>query len=316
MKSLDFSRYAVCGCAVAAILAGCGANIGGVGVPHSGMGDAAPCSKTFNYTGGGQSFTVPSGVKVITVVARGASASKEPGCSRKGRGGGVDAQISVTPGERLRVFVGGESGFNGGGSAASYGLPGGGASDIREGGDGLANRILVAGGGGAAGVSSRREIAFGGGGGGKVGGTGENQSYSGLNPYAGGGGTGGTQRDGGSGGAGGESIGSPPFPGSPGDPGALGVGGAGGSGGCYYGGGCSCDYQNGCAGGGGGGGYYGGGEGGGGGGGGAGFMTINGSAGGGGGGGSSYAEPSATKVHFLQNWKSANGNGSVVFSWE
>jgi hypothetical protein len=45
-------------------------------------------------------------------------------------------------------------------------------------------------------------------------------------------------------------------------------------------------------------------------------MTINGSAGGGGGGGSSYAEPSAAKVRFWQNWKHANGDGSVVFSWK
>jgi hypothetical protein len=308
-----FARYAL-SCVAVATLAGCGPNIGNMGVPaRSGNGDAAPHSKTFSYTGGEQSFTVPVDVKLITVTVRGASSSKEPRCRHKGRGGLVSAQIPVTPGERLRVFVGGESGFNGGGSSYQESRNGGGASDVREGGDKPRDRIVVAGGGGGAGNSSRRETACGGGGGGKVGGTGENQGYSGPNPYAGGGGTGGTQRNGGTGGAGGESMGSPPFPGSPGDPGALGVGGSGGDGGCYYGGGCSCGYQNGCAGGGGGGGYYGGGGGGGGG---AGFMTINGSAGGGGGGGSSYAEPSATKVHFWQNWKRANGSGSVVFSWE
>jgi hypothetical protein len=241
-----FTRYAL-SCVAVATLAGCGANIGNLGVPaRSGIGDATPHSETFSYTGGEQSFTVPVGVKLITVNVRGASSSKEPRCGHKGRGGLVFAQIPVTPGERLHVFVGGEGGFNGGGSGASYGLPGGGASDVREGGNKLVNRILVAGGGGATGVSSRVETACGGGGGGKVGGTGENQGYSGPNPYAGGGGTGGTQRHGGSGGAGGESIGSPPFPGSPGDPGTLGVGGSGGSGGCYYGRGCSCGYQNGC----------------------------------------------------------------------
>jgi hypothetical protein len=164
------------------MLAGCGANIGSGAPAHNSVGDAAPHSKTFNYTGKKQSFTVPSGVNLITVVARGASASKEPRCSHKGRGGLVSARIPVTPGETLHVFVGGESGFNGGGSGASYGLPGGGASDVREGGDRLADRILVAGGGGAAGMSSRRETACGGGGGGKVGGTGENQGYSGPNP--------------------------------------------------------------------------------------------------------------------------------------
>lgn len=313
MTILGFCRYAF-SCVAIAMFAGCGANIGS-GVPtHNGVGEAAPHSKTFNYTGKKQSFTVPSGVNLMTVVVRGASASKEPRCSHKGRGGLVSAQIPVTPGETLRVFVGGESGFNGGGSGASYGLPGGGASDVREGGDRLADRILVAGAGGGVGMSSRRETACGGGGGGKVGGTGENQGYSGPNPYAGGGGTGGTQRHPGSGGAGGEGIGGLGIQyGYPGDAGTLGVGGAGGAGGCYFGHGCSCGYQNGCAGGGGGGGYYGGGGGGGGG---AAYQTLSGSAGGGGGGGSSYAEPSATEVHFWRNWKTANNNGSVVFSWE
>jgi len=35
----------------------------------------------------------------------------------------------------------------------------------------------------------------------------------------------------------------------------------------------------------------------------------------GGGGGSSYIEPSARKYESWQGWKTATGNGLVVFSW-
>jgi len=78
------------------------------------------------------------------------------GCS--GAGGSVKATIPVTPGEKLAIFVGGygatAGGFNGGGTGGSTGGSGGngggggGASDVRQGGDRLANRVVVAGGGG------------------------------------------------------------------------------------------------------------------------------------------------------------------------
>ena len=308
MNNSDFSRYVLGIGAASALLAGCGGSQPPIGAAtHAAIGNATPHQKTFSYTGGEQSFTVPSGVKRITVVARGASAIKEQRCDAKGRGGRVNAQIPVTPGERLYVYVGGESGFNGGGSS-TYGLTGGGASDVREGGRGLADRILVAGGGGAAGEHSRGQAACGGGGG-KIGGPGETDGYS-YGGYAGGGGTGGTQTQGGAGGSAGAASGS--SSGSPGNPGSLGAGGGGGRGGCYYSQYCSCGYANGCPGGGGGGGYYGGGGGGGGA---AEYASIYGDPGGGGGGGSSYVEPRAVDVHFWQNWRNANGDGLIVFSW-
>lgn len=281
---------------------------------QSGASAAAANAKTFKYTGNEQSFTVPSGVKTITVIARGASSPRKRNCAFQGRGGRVHAQIPVKQGEKLFIFVGGEYGFNGGGTggSGSYGIPGGGASDVRENGDGLANRVLVAGGGGAAGESDSVHVPVcGGGGGGKVGGTGESGSYS-RGGSAGGGGTGGTQSAGGTGGAGGLGIGGS-YPGSPGTPGEFGIGGNGGSGGCFYKHYCGCGYANGCYGGGGGGGYYGGGGGGGGG---AAYASIYGAPGGGGGGGSSYVEPRATDAHFWKNWKDASGNGIVVFSWQ
>jgi hypothetical protein len=298
----------------AMLLAGCGGNLANVSTPmQSAAGSTASGKRTFKYTGREQSFTVPSGVKSITVVARGASGPKEPGCGGKGRGGRVYAHIPVKQGEKLYVFVGSEFGYNGGGrgGSSSYGIPGGGASDVRGHGDGLTNRILVAGGGGAPGESNNEHEIACGGAGGKVGGTGGTESYS-YDDSAGGGGTGGTQGEGGSGGSGGTGIGSSE-PGSAGNPGALGVGGSGGSGGCYSAHNCLCGYENGCYGGAGGGGYYGGGGGGGGG---AAYASIYGAPGGGGGGGSSYVEPSATDVHFWSNWKNASGDGLVVFSWK
>jgi hypothetical protein len=94
---------------------------------------------------------------------------------------------------------------------------------------------------------------------------------------------------------------SSPYPGNSGENGALGTGGAGGQ--------AAGGYSSG--GGGGGGEYYGGGGAGSG----EGGYTTDFGGGGGGGGGSSFAEPKATQVHIWQNWKSATGDGQVVFSW-
>jgi hypothetical protein len=306
-----------------AMLAGCGGSAGSVGLPSAlgSAGDVAPHNKTFHYTGSPQLFKVPTGVNVIDVVARGAAGAGENcysycyGKTYFGRGGRVYAVIPAQSGEKLYVFVGGKGsrgsgGFNGGASAGSGGgaYGGGGASDVRQGGVALGDRILVAGGGGGQGGS---RDAFGGGGGGAVagngvGGYGSSYSYS----IGGGGGTGGSQTSGGFGGSGGESY----EPGQPGASGDLGSGGIGGTGGCYYySHGCGCGYADGCPGAGGGGGYYGGGGGGGG----AGeYASIYGGPGGGGGGGSSYITKHAVKSRFWQAWKEATGDGQVVFTWQ
>jgi hypothetical protein len=250
-------------------------------------------SQTFKYTGTEQDFSVPSGVTRVTVVARGGGTpSGDYGSSGPyftgSNGGLIQATISVKPGERLAIFVGGKGrlgvagaggigGFNGGGTGGvgvNYGYfqdggcGGAGASDVRVGGDRLRNRVLVAGGGGGPGIGGG---FYGGGagglGGGKIGGPG-GSGYPG-NP-SGFGGLGGTQSAGGAGGPGGDRSGFPP--GVPGDPGALGRGGLGGG-------------QQGVSG------------------------------GGGGGGGSSFIEHGATHVKNIQSGGTA-GNGKIVISWQ
>lgn len=245
-------------------------------------------TQTFTYTGGEQKFKVPTDVTSIKIVADGAAADTS-------KGGRTEATVAVTPGETLHVFVGGEGafstgGFNGGAigchrsDGQSWG--GGGATDIRQGGDGLGNRIVIAGGGGGRGFNK----SHGGPGGGPTGGTGKGPPRG----KHGQGGGGGTQTQGGAGGVGGDARG------SPGSPGALGVGGAGG------GNSGSGSHMPNC-GGGGGGGYYGGGGGG--------SGSLNDGSGGGGGGGSSYAESSAKDVQLLQDWRSDTGNGQITLTW-
>lgn len=300
-----------------AFLAGCGGLQAPIGVPSvSSAGRSFTHSRTFSYSGREQAFTVPRHVREIAVVARGGGGATGPGSySRPGapiaRGGRVYAIISVTPGERLHVYVGGagsgaSGGFNGGASGGasgscncSAGYAGGGASDVRQGGNSLADRVVVAAGGGGAGGTAHGygNLQTGGGfGGGLVGGNGGGDASE----HGGGGGGGGSQSAGGGGGGGGSFYG---YNGDPGASGTLGAGGAGGSGAPYGGGG----------GGGGGGGYYGGG--GGGAGGGRYFGYCYECVGGGGGGGSSYIEPSAKNARTWRGWHKAFGNGLVVFSW-
>jgi hypothetical protein len=133
---------------------------------------ALAASITFAYTGGAQSFTVPAGVTQITVTAAGgqggpgvragSNCSLQTGCG--GGGALVTATIPVTSGQTLDIMVGaagtpgangGAGGFNGGGAGGplvafiplSIGGGDGGASDVREGGTALGDRVVVAGGG-------------------------------------------------------------------------------------------------------------------------------------------------------------------------
>jgi hypothetical protein len=306
MKTLALSRYAF-SLSAATLLTGCGGSS-----PVSGMdsfANALTHQQTFQYTGNAQTFTVPLGVTKITVDARGAEGGGASGCGSAGCffeggfGGRVYAEMPVKPGETLYVYVGGygwNGGFNGGGAggrsgSSIEGYTGGGSSDVREGGDKLKNRRIVAAGGGGQGDGWLSYFyGYGGDGGGLVG-------RAGNSTYTGDGGGGGSQTQGGAGGAG---VGSK---GHPGDNGSFGRGGTGGNGG-------ASSAVGGAAGGGGGAGYYGGGGGGG-------VGAGDGSAGpgGGGGGGSSYIEPSATNTHmwtgWKRHWKTLHGNGIVIFSW-
>lgn len=293
----------------AAVIGGCENRGSAATPPISSAGHLFCCAHVFKFKGHKQTFTVPSGVTTIEIEAMGAAGGGATGYGEKsvgGLGGRLSAKIPVTPGEKLAVFVGGAGGTNGGfnGGAPSGGVSGsggdagggGGASDVREGGDRLRDRILVAGGGGGGGGPS---VFYGTGdgglGGGLVGGSGAGNCYP--NGATGCGGTGGTQSAGGVGGPGGDRYGF--GRGTTGRDGKIALGGAGGSAESSGGGG---------GGGGGAGGYYGGGGGGGGS-----NSTSGGGGGGGGGGGSSYAEPSARHVKDVQGVSS--GNGQVIIFW-
>ena len=212
-------------------------------------GAAATVSQTFSFTKGEQSFTVPSGVFSVHVLAVGGSGATNGGAG--GAGGKVDADIEVTPGETLYVEVGGKAsgasgGFNGGGDGNASG-GGGGATDVRTVPSSLPgsleHRLLVAGGGGGGGALGPDT---GPGAGGAAGSPGTNEE-SGLCI----GGGAGKASAGGAGGGGD----------APGGAGGLGQGGAGGifesnggggGGGLFGGGGGgACDGDSGAGGGGG-----------------------------------------------------------------
>jgi alpha-tubulin suppressor-like RCC1 family protein len=196
--------------------------------PYSNERSATTGVITFTYTSAVQTWIVPNGVNSIQVDARGGGG--------EGYGARVKTTITVTPGTILYIYVGGQggytAGFNGGGlGGAGYdgsnGDGGGGASDIRQGGTAISNRVVVAGGGGggswwgdggAGGYPNGGDGISGGGGGTQsAGGTGQGNGESGTlgiggngggteSGYNGGGGGGGSE---GGGGGGGSSYSSP-----------------------------------------------------------------------------------------------------------
>src|SRR5580692_10536879 len=216
-----------------ALLVGCGgvssfapSDAGVMSIAHP---PAKKQAKTFYYTGDVQNFTVPRGVKHVTITAIGAP-------TKSAHSGLVNGTIPVTPGESLAVFVGGgpnggAGGYNGGGDggvgAVGTGNGGGGASDVRQGGSEIADRVIVASGGGGRGAYRGGDS---GPGGALVGGRGV-QGHSGNAPSGsytgGGGGRGGTQSKGGVGGKPGDASESG-WTGAQGADGVLGDGGGGG----------------------------------------------------------------------------------------
>lgn len=233
-------------------------------------GSGGGTTTSYSYTGGTQTYVVPSGVTSVSVDVVGAKG--ENGNEAGGNGGRVQATLTVTPGETLNIYVGGQASWNGGGNGPGSAGNGGDASDIRQGGTALGNRVIVAGGGGG-GDSNATGSGNGGAGGGLTGVDG------GAGAACSGGGNG-TQSAGGGGGSGG-------FCSVSGSAGSSGTGGAGGN-----------STQDG---GGGGGGYYGGGGGGG--------DTTAGDESGGG-GGSSYINSSVAVGYHTQGYNSS-GNGSI-----
>jgi len=236
-------------------------------------------NQEFSFTGTPQTFTVPPGTTFVTITAFGAAGTGIG--AMPGNGGMAAGTLDVTPGQDLILFVGGQGSppFNGGGfsSGGGYGYGygganGGDASDVRVGGTGLYNRVIVAGGGGGVGSVNYAPWDWyqgrgdggggipvgynfvGGGGGGGYGAGGEpGYAYGGgggISASGGGGGGGGLY----SGGSGGQA---PSYGGA--EPGSFGAGGnamfspvmAGGGGGGYFGGGAGLAVEGGAQGGGG-----------------------------------------------------------------
>ena len=125
----------------------------------------------YDYTGNTQTFTAPAdGDYTLEVAgAQGGdhpSTSKENATSVGGQGGTSKGTIHLKAGETLYIEVGNKPyGYNGSYNGSDYGwsgmaangtyvggsiVAGGGATDIRKGGNGIDNRIIVAGGGGGA----------------------------------------------------------------------------------------------------------------------------------------------------------------------
>ena len=260
----------------------------------------AQTTQTFNYTGSVQQFTVPSCVTSVTVDLKGAGGGNgvDPSfnaMANGGKGGRVQATITVSPGDILYIYVGGAGGngvnsgglpgYNGGGQGGwrtdGYrGGGGGGASDIRLNGTALNNRIFIAAGGGGGGDNYGTFNYDKGGDGGGL--TGQDGSSGGTAPGMGSG-LGATQS---AGGAGGNWSGY-----CTSQSGSLGQGGNA----C---GGSAGGNDGNSGGGGGGGGFYGGGGG-------------NWA---GGGGGSSYASPSATGLTHTAGFQTGNGIVSITYT--
>jgi len=101
---------------------------------------------TYEYTGTEQVFRAPySGIYQFEIYgAQGGAA----GLNEGGKGGKVTAAVALSKNEEILIYVGGMNGYHGGGIGNRS--SGGGATDVRKGGNGLSDRILVAGGGGGA----------------------------------------------------------------------------------------------------------------------------------------------------------------------
>jgi hypothetical protein len=198
-----------------------------------GAGSAFAETKEFKFTGEQQVFEVPAGVTSVHVVAVGGEGGSGAGVTGAAPGAGglgavVSSDLSVTPGQKLFVEVGGNGlegeepsgigGFNGGGSS-TFGGGGGGASDVRTESNTeaktLESRLLVAAGGGGGGEGSCEGGQSGGGG------NEEEEGHTGTGCAAfGGGGGAGTSTEPGAGGTSSKD--------KAGEKGGLGAGGHGG----------------------------------------------------------------------------------------
>jgi hypothetical protein len=295
-------------------------SLAALGLVGLGAGPAAADPVSFTYTGGNQTYVVPTDGSVCSVRLEAAGANGGLGdfpegtvegaasggggrvgaASVGGTGGTAVATFPVLPGDHISVVVGGSGGagadqsqaggFGGGGNGGNGSTPG--AGDILRGGGGgglsgfflSGSPLLVAGGGGGGGAYN----ADGGNGGSAANEGSPGQDVS-SHPDFGQRGTGGFVNAGGIGG----TAGVPVTGNTPGGNGASLQGGTGGDGATTFGAG---------GGGGGGGGYFGGGGGGG--------ASTDGS-GGGGGGGSSFVAASGTGTGTGTLTQDQAGNGAA-----
>lgn len=219
---------------------------------------ATTCTVSFPFTGDYYTWTAPnSGTYILeTWGAQGGNAGYNGTIlTYGGKGGYAKGSISLTAGQILNIYIGGQGvgetststsayvagGFNGGGNGFNgdlttnnRGAGGGGATDIRIGGTALANRVIVGGGGGGGVYFTGYGTNYPGFGGGLVGGDGGTANYNSTYSYSG---KGGTQSAGG-------ALGSNGTAGTAGASGQGGTGsdfyyGSGGGGGGYFGGGGS-----------------------------------------------------------------------------
>jgi hypothetical protein len=110
MKMLDCGRYAPALLSTALLttfLSACSDRPGNSALPGTNASNPSVSGKkrTFKYTGHEQTFTVPSGVTAIEIVADGASGGSSTGGNGSGstgaNGGRVRATIPVTPCRRI-----------------------------------------------------------------------------------------------------------------------------------------------------------------------------------------------------------------------
>lgn len=100
--------------------------------------------ESYTFKGTEETYTVPY-TGFYTLTAEGAQGGSY-GSFTGGKGGKVTAKVYLTEGEVLKIKVGGQNGYNGGGAATEYGN-GGGATVITS---NLKGTLLIAGGGGGA----------------------------------------------------------------------------------------------------------------------------------------------------------------------
>jgi Glycine rich protein len=121
---------------------------------------ASPNTQSSTTPGGPYTYTVPAGVSSVHVEAIGGAGGANLFGDPGGRGGDVAADLSVSSGQSLSVYVGGDGstsagGANGGGSPGNMNgvllAGGGGGSDVRAAPNDLSSRLLVAAGGGGSG---------------------------------------------------------------------------------------------------------------------------------------------------------------------